>query len=82
MPTITLTFTLPEEQDEAYLAIRAGKLSSALDKIDNLLRSREKYGVWCGDWAPRLIEAERYSVEALVQQLRIAIASFSSDAEE
>lgn len=40
----TLTFTLPEEQEEFALAMKAGKLESAKWEFEQVLRSAYKYG--------------------------------------
>lgn len=44
MPTATLTFNLPEEQDEFALATKAGALNSALYEYSQWLRSVSKHG--------------------------------------
>lgn len=44
MPTVTLTFTLPDEQAECDQALRARVAHSALWDIDQRCRSVLKYG--------------------------------------
>lgn len=40
---VTLSFKLPEEQEEFELAQKAGHLSGVIDNLDNYLRSKIKY---------------------------------------
>lgn len=44
MPVATLTFALPEEQDEHSYAVAAVDLVIALKNFDDRLRQRVKYG--------------------------------------
>lgn len=39
----TLTFNLPEEQDEHQQALNAGKVLGAIQEFDNFLRAKLKY---------------------------------------
>jgi hypothetical protein len=44
MPVHTIKFNLPEEQEELDTTLKASSYSIALSDIDNLLRSKIKYG--------------------------------------
>lgn len=44
MPTATLTFDLPSEQDEHLVAINAWRYKSALNAFDQYLRNLSKHG--------------------------------------
>lgn len=44
MPTLTLTFTLPEEQSEADLTLRSAAAHEALWQIDEYCRTILKHG--------------------------------------
>lgn len=43
MPKATLSFTLPEEQEEFDLCRNGTRLSCAVDNFDNFLRGKIKY---------------------------------------
>jgi len=43
MPIATLTFNLPEENDEHREALQAGKVLGAIQEFDNFLRAKIKY---------------------------------------
>ena len=44
MPTATLTFRLPEEEDEFRVTQKAAAFQSALRELDDRLRGMTKYG--------------------------------------
>lgn len=67
MPTLTLSFTLPEERDEAELAQRGGKLLDVIEEFDTILRQRVKYDAWRDE---RLTRAEAEGSYSLVETLR------------
>lgn len=68
MPTLTLSFNLPEEQEEADMAVKAMATSVGVEVFDNLLRARLKYDAWLD---ARLTAAEEEGVVSLVEMLRI-----------
>lgn len=43
MPKVTLTFKIPEEQEELKIAQDGGKYLYALDELNNYLRKKIKY---------------------------------------
>ncbi len=43
MPTVTMTFNLPEERSELADALRANELISIIDEIRNRFRSKVKH---------------------------------------
>lgn len=43
MPKATLTFQLPEEQEEFHMAVKANRAHIALLDMDQFLRSKIKY---------------------------------------
>ncbi len=51
----TLSFKLPEEQEEFDMAMQAASLNAALDKLDNSLRSVTKHE---DPWLKELIQKE------------------------
>lgn len=43
MPTVTITFSVPEEQIELDTALKAIDYSIVVEDLDNWLRSKHKY---------------------------------------
>ena len=57
--TATLTFTLPEEQEEFYHAAKGADWRCALEDIDAHLRSRLKYEEGLSEEADKALQATR-----------------------
>ena len=70
--TATLTFTLPEEQEEFQCAVDGSEWKSAMDDISNWLRSKLKYE----ELAPEqdaAYEAARNQLHTIIQERGLSL---------
>jgi hypothetical protein len=70
--TATLTFTLPEEQEEFYLAAKGADWRLALEDMDNYLRGRLKHEDVSEDVAVAL-DAARERLYTLVAERGLSL---------
>ena len=77
MPTLTLSFNLPEEKYELTCALAGTALRRAFDEMDDLLRGRIKYDAWKD---ARLTRAEEEGTEKLLVMLRSMLNEYKQDA--
>jgi hypothetical protein len=70
--TATLTFTLPEEQEEFYLAAKGADWRLVLEDMDNYLRGRLKHEDVSEDVAVAL-DAAREHLYALVSERGLSL---------
>jgi uncharacterized protein (DUF1800 family) len=70
--TATLTFTLPEEQEEFYLAAKGADWRIVLEDMDNYLRGRLKHEDLPEDVAAAL-DAAREHLYALVAERGLSL---------
>jgi hypothetical protein len=66
--TATLTFTLPEEQEEFYLAAKGAEWQGALEDMDNYLRGRLKNEQDLPAEADKALDAARQKLHELVAE--------------
>jgi hypothetical protein len=66
--TATLTFTLPEEQEEFYLAAKGSDWHIVVEDLDNYLRGRLKYEDLPPDADKALDEARQKLHEFLAER--------------
>ena len=66
--TATLTFSLPEEQEEFQCAVDAGQWKSAMDDISNWLRSKLKHDDLTPEYAAAYEEAHKYLFSILEER--------------
>jgi len=66
--TATLTFTLPDEQEEFYLAAKGADWRCALEDMDGYLRGRLKHEELTPDAAKALDEARQKLHEFLTKR--------------
>jgi hypothetical protein len=70
--TATLTFTLPEEQEEFYLAAKGADWRTVLEHMDNYLRGRLKHEDVSEDVATAL-DAARERLYTLVAERGLSL---------
>jgi len=70
--TATLTFTLPEEQEEFYLAAKGAEWRIVLEDMDNYLRGRLKHEDLSED-ADKALDAAREHLYALMAERGLSL---------
>jgi len=70
--TATLTFTLPEEQEEFYLAAKGADWRWAMEDMDAYLRSRVKHEDLSED-VDAALDAARQHLHALVAERGLSL---------
>jgi hypothetical protein len=68
MPTVTITFNLPEEQEELNNALRGGKYLSALQELDGMLRQKIKHDDTITEEQLKVYESVRESLADLASE--------------
>jgi hypothetical protein len=71
--TATLTFTLPEEQEEFYLAAKGADWRCVLEDLDAHLRSRLKYEEGLSEEADKALQATRDKLHELLQERGLSL---------
>jgi len=72
-PTVTLTFKIPEQQEEMQRALDAGKYMSALWEFSNYLRSQYKYNDNLTEEQFKMVETIREKFYEIVNDENIEI---------
>jgi len=70
--TATLTFTLPDEQEEFYLAAKGSDWHIVVEDLDNYLRGRLKHEDLSED-ADKALDAARQHLHALVAERGLSL---------
>ena len=70
--TATLTFTLPEEQEEFYLAAKGADWQCALEDMDAYLRSRLKHEDLSAD-ADKALDAARQKLHEFLAERGLSL---------
>jgi len=71
--TATLTFALPEEQEEFYLAAKGAEWRCVLEDMDGYLRGRLKYEEDLSEDADAALDAARQHLHALVAERGLSL---------
>jgi hypothetical protein len=71
--TATLTFTLPEEQEEFYHAARGSDWRIVVEDMDGYLRGRLKYEEDLSEEADRALDAARQKLHEFVAERGLSL---------
>ena len=71
--TATLTFTLPEEQEEFYVCAKGADWRLALEDLDAHLRSRLKYEEGLSEEADKALQATRDKLHEFLQERGLSL---------
>jgi hypothetical protein len=71
--TATLTFTLPEEQEEFYLAAKGAEWRIVVEDMDGYLRGRLKYEEDLSEEADKAVDAARQKLHEFLAERGLSL---------